>query len=90
MQGMDVDRVIVLGPCHRYYTRFPFLNEMMYRYCLLTGASKLETPCGVLDVDLDAQNQLKESVDVGLDCSPIGLVPFVQYGGGGARAQFGD
>lgn len=22
MQGMDVERVIVLGPCHRYYTRY--------------------------------------------------------------------
>ena len=22
MQGMDVERVIVMGPCHRYYTRY--------------------------------------------------------------------
>lgn len=24
MQGMDVERVVVLGPCHRYYTEFVF------------------------------------------------------------------
>lgn len=26
MQGMNVNRVIVLGPCHRYYTTYSFLS----------------------------------------------------------------
>ena len=63
MQGMEVDRVIVLGPCHRYYTRFLCRNQLIRSYCMLTGASKLETPCGTLDVDVDAQKKLNESVD---------------------------
>ena len=63
MQGMDVDRVIVLGPCHRYYTRYLRHGRVICSYCLLTGATKLETPCGVLDVAVEAQKKLNESVD---------------------------
>ncbi|KNB43727.1 hypothetical protein JH06_2478 [Blastocystis sp. subtype 4] len=51
MQGMDVERVIVMGPCHRYYTRD----------CMLTQATQLETPGGVLDVDMEAQKDLNET-----------------------------
>ena len=51
MQGQTVDRVIVLGPCHRYYTE----------KCMLTKAHTVETPLGELEVDLDAVNKLNET-----------------------------
>lgn len=38
-------------------------DRVICSYCLLTGATKLETPCGVLDVDVEAQKKLNESVD---------------------------
>lgn len=62
MQGMDVDRVIVMGPCHRYYTRYSWKSWIIYRDCMLTQATQLETPGGTLDVDLEAQKTLNETV----------------------------
>ncbi|KAK8803579.1 hypothetical protein WA158_001273 [Blastocystis sp. Blastoise] len=49
--GKHYDRVIVLGPCHRYYTDS----------CLLTQATELECPLGNIKVDVDAVNKLKSS-----------------------------
>ncbi|OAO16381.1 hypothetical protein AV274_1912 [Blastocystis sp. ATCC 50177/Nand II] len=50
MRGMDVERVIVLGPCHRYYTT----------KCMLTQATQLQTPAGVFEVDTEAQANLNK------------------------------
>ncbi|KAK8832966.1 hypothetical protein WA577_003944, partial [Blastocystis sp. JDR] len=50
MRGMDVERVIVLGPCHRYYTT----------KCMLTQATQLQTPVGVFEVDTEAQANLNK------------------------------
>lgn len=52
MRDMDVERVIVLGPCHRYYTT----------QCMLTKATQIQTPAGVLDVDVEAQEELNKNV----------------------------
>lgn len=52
MRGMDVERVVVLGPCHRYYTS----------QCMLTKATQIQTPAGVLDVDVEAQEELNKNV----------------------------
>lgn len=52
MRGMDVERVIVLGPCHRYYTT----------KCMLTQATQLQTPAGVFEVDTEAQANLNKDV----------------------------
>ena len=53
MRGMDVERVIVLGPCHRYYTT----------KCMLTQAVQVQTPAGVFDVDVEAQEALNKDVE---------------------------
>ena len=52
MRGMDVERVIVLGPCHRYYTT----------KCMLTQATQLQTPAGIFEVDTEAQDALNKEV----------------------------
>lgn len=52
MRGMDVERVVVLGPCHRYYTS----------QCMLTKVTQIQTPAGVLDVDVEAQEELNKNV----------------------------
>ena len=62
LQGMDVERVIVMGPCHRYYSRYDSGRRVTHRDCMLTQATQLETPGGLLDVDVEAQKALNEEV----------------------------
>jgi len=62
MQGMDVDRVIVLGPCHRYYSEYLQVLQVTHSKCMLTTAKKVETPLGELEVDVAAQEELNKDV----------------------------
>ena len=46
----------------------------------------METPCGVLDVDVEAQKKLNESVDSMHNHLSVGHLQSLQYDGGGERA----
>lgn len=63
MQGMDVERVVVLGPCHRYYSSYTLNNILICSKCMLTTANEIETPLGNLGVDREAQAALNQKVD---------------------------
>lgn len=63
MQGMDVERVVVLGPCHRYYSSYSSNMIFIYSKCMLTTASEIETPLGNLAVDREAQAALNQKVN---------------------------
>lgn len=62
MQGMDVERVVVLGPCHRYYSSYSSNRIFICSKCMLTTASEIETPLGNLAVDREAQAALNQKV----------------------------
>lgn len=57
------------------------------RKCLLTQATKVETPLGDLDVDTEAIAKLKESVCEEFGCSFLESLRFLQHARRRKRAQ---
>ena len=59
---LNVKRVFILGPSHRYYSKFILFILLMCSECLLSCACSFESPLGRVNVDRECIEELLKTV----------------------------